>query len=238
MSNGPGLMPGPSYLMNMKYIFLIGFLVVVLNSCSWKHLHKSRPVNLEDGLMFDTVFCNPYQKYTFKCCPSTLTMLRQESLKNGNKIHGIFVFASSCNGFDSFLAKKNKFDSLSNFAYDIIFNDDYVELKMRKERLENIGLTERTYIADENYYGKFVDQRVKIKLMMEEAKMQTEQIRISPFTGTPQEEGIKMNPKYNYLAGAFYFLFDESGKTITATYTLTPDDIVRLLIDTELQNNN
>lgn len=217
-------------IFKIPIISLLAFTVTLV-SCGYKKLHWQEKVLSENHIVFDTIYCHQKASLPYRICPSNiqniLSSIRMDSIGN----RGVFVFAGYCEAFDVFMKSKPSFDSIPNFKYRVMLNEDYMHIvkDVYKQKFSNLKLNGDYFITDENYYGTFIDQRVKIKQMLDDYGFSHDSIRVTLFGKQVVEAYPKFNSKYLYLSGGMYFIFDSSNKMISASYSASPADLTKYL---------
>jgi len=217
---------------SMKVTFFLFITLVAFSSCGYRSLHWKFPVEVSDRKFLDSTQCSMQvmQDSAVVICPSTATEVRTMVSNKSAKLKGVFMFSSDCGGFyESFAKAKGGFDSIPNFEYDVIFNDDFVRIIEAKRIMKVVGISGKFYIADERVYGRFLDERVKFKKMIGELGLTVQDIRRTMQGEIPSEVYDNFKEKYAYLTGTLYYLMDENGKTISLTYNLDPEDVISIL---------
>ncbi len=204
----------------------------IIQSCGYKKLHWEEKVLPENFLAADSTYCNQ-MTLPYSICPSTVQNILDGISLDASRYKGVFVFAGYCEAFDKFTKLKSSFDSVPNFEYSVMLNEDYMHIvkDVYKQKFSNLKLNGDYFITDENYYGTFVDQRVKIKQMLDDYGFSQDSIRVTLFGKTVAEAYPKFNPKYLYLSGGMYFIFDSNNKMISASYSASPADLSKYLAD-------
>lgn len=222
------------FLYPMKIINAISIAFLSFGaSCGYKKLHWEEKVLPENFAVFDTMYCHQLTALPYRICPSNVQNILQGMSIDSSGYKGVFVFAGYCEALNTFMDAKSNFDSIPNFEYSILMDEDYMHIvkDVYKQKFSNLKLNGDYFITDENYYGTFIDQRVKIKQMLDDYGFSQDSIRVTLFGKTVAEAYPKFNPKYLYLSGGMYFIFDSNNKMISASYSASPADLSKYLAD-------
>jgi hypothetical protein len=206
--------------------------MILIISCGYRSLLNPVEISLNDRVFLDLAQCGQMDPLdtNFIICSTVISESVERLKAHKTKLKGIFIFSSGCHGFqETFKSRKAALDSISELSYEIIFNDDFTIIPRIKANLNNKDWRGQFWIADENYYGKFVDIRAKNKKMMEELGFSQSDIRINPNGKKPEDELKKFDSDYAYLTGTLYCFLDKSGKAVSLSYSANADEVRKLL---------